>query len=151
MLDLVFFLLITICFVFNPFLNWICLSILSLNILFHFIFMSNLINYLIYCYLFCFISFFYWNFPFQFHPSIFYWSGFWFHNFFGFAFYGVILTPWLGSWVLKVSPGWLRFLFQVIFTIVFLQSHSSILDLLGLCFVIFLQGYPDLIYYWVAG
>jgi hypothetical protein len=30
-------------FIFNHFLNWICLSISSLIILFHFIFMSNLV------------------------------------------------------------------------------------------------------------
>jgi hypothetical protein len=38
-----FYFLIAICFVFNHFNNWICFLVSSLNILFHFIFMSILI------------------------------------------------------------------------------------------------------------
>jgi hypothetical protein len=50
-----------------------------------------------YCYLFCFLSFF--IVFFQFYPSSFDWLGFYYRDFFKFAFYRIILTSWKGSQV----------------------------------------------------
>ena len=58
MLYLVIILLIDICLVLNYFLNWIYFLISSLNILFHFILMSDLVLIFFNCYLFYFDKFF---------------------------------------------------------------------------------------------
>jgi len=71
LLDLVLILFITICFVFNLFLNW---YLFFKCILQHFISFISYVNFYPYSfnfYFFCFKFFFYWNFLFQFHRSTF--------------------------------------------------------------------------------
>ena len=160
---LIIILLIVICFAFNDFWSRFCFSILSLNIWFHLIFISNLI--IIFLLQICFwissliilfylifmsnlvlillISIFFlknsfldWFF-FQFHPSLFGWLRILLLNIFVFAFYGVIFVSWPRSRVLKISSIWLWFFLGYFFKFIFFQFYPSTLGYWVLSFLIF--------------
>jgi len=125
-LSLVVILMITICFVLNPFRNWFFFSISYLSIWFHFIFISNLVIIFFNLYLFWFGSFFIELFS-QSHPLTHLAS--WF---FRFVFYGIIFTSWLGSRVWKVNPSWLwSFFFKYFLTIDFFSISLFNIEFVG--------------------
>jgi hypothetical protein len=160
---LIIILLIVICFAFNDFWSRFCFSILSLNIWFHLIFISNLIiifllqicfwiSSLIILFYLIFMSnlvlillisiYFFKNsfldcFFFQFHPSLFGWLRILLLNIFMFAFYGVILVSWPRSRVLKISLIWLWFFLGYFFKFIFFQFYPSTLGYWVLSFLIF--------------
>jgi hypothetical protein len=88
------------------FLIGLFFSIPSQNILFYFIFISNLVLNLLNCYLFCFALFFYWLFLSQFHHSIFLWLRILLLIVYGFVFNAVTLVLWSGLEIRKTSPIW---------------------------------------------
>jgi hypothetical protein len=121
-------------FFYNHFLNWFVFSIPSQNILFYFIFMSNLVPNLLNCYLFCFALFFYWLFLSQFYHSIFVWLRILLLVVYGFVFNAATLVSWPGLEIWKTSSIWLWSFFKVFFSIFFLP----------VCFLIFyLRGHPN--------
>jgi hypothetical protein len=97
------------------FLDLFYFSIVSLIILFHLIFILNLV----FLYVF--------NFG---------WLGILFHDFFMFILYRVIVISWHKSQVLKISLIWLRSFFRCFFKLnFFFQFHHSILGHWALSFV----------------
>jgi hypothetical protein len=121
----VLILLIAICFVLDPVLNWFFFQFHHSTfgfIVFYVKFNSHSIDY----YLFCFKMIF-----FQFHLWAFSWLIIWLHNFFMFALYGVIPTLWTESWVWKISLSWLRSFSGNFLKLFFFQLYPLILGWLG--------------------
>jgi hypothetical protein len=108
-------------------------SIPSQNILFYFIFMSNLVPNLLNCYLFYFALFFCWLFLSQFYHSIFFWLEILLLVVYGFVFNAATLVSWPGLEIWKTNPIRLWSFFKVFFSF-----------FLPVCFLIFyLRGHPN--------
>jgi len=101
------------------FLIGLFFSIPSQNILFYFIFMSNLVPNLLNCYLFYFALFFCWLFLSQFYHSIFFWLEILLLVVYGFVFNAATLVSWPGLEIWKTNPIRLWSFFKVFFSFFF--------------------------------
>jgi hypothetical protein len=75
------------------------------------------------------LSFFNWQFVFQFHHSILSWLGIRLHGFFSFAFYEIILISWLKSHVKQVYSS---------FFFIFFNWYFFTISSFSICFFFFL-------------